>query len=109
MLDIAEKLLNEKDFLATTDALTGINNRMRFGIVLDEEAGRKRRNKMPMSLIMFDIDHFKRINDEHGHNTGDEILKALSSLVSKEIRFTDFFCRWGGEEFILLLLSLIHI
>lgn len=103
LLDIAEKLLNEKDFLATTDALTGINNRMRFGIVLDEEAGRKRRNKMPMSLIMFDIDHFKRINDEHGHNTGDEILKALSSLVSKEIRFTDFFCRWGGEEFILLL------
>ena len=100
---LAEKLLNEKDFLATTDALTGINNRMRFGIVLDEEAGRKRRNKMPMSLIMFDIDHFKRINDEHGHNTGDEILKALSSLVSKEIRFTDFFCRWGGEEFILLL------
>lgn len=103
LLDVAEKLLNEKDYLATTDTLTGIHNRMKFVKVLDEEADRKRRNKMPMSLIIFDVDHFKDINDEHGHNIGDEVLKALANLVSKETRSTDFFCRWGGDEFILLL------
>lgn len=103
LLDVAEKLLNEKDSLATTDTLTGIHNRMRFAKVLDEEADRKRRNKMPMSLIIFDVDHFKHINDEHGHNVGDEVLKTLSNLVGKETRSTDFFCRWGGDEFILLL------
>ena len=52
---------------------------------------------------MFDVDHFKRINDTYGHNVGDEVLKALANLVSTEVRVTDFFGRWGGEEFVLLL------
>jgi len=103
LLDIAERLLIEKDYLATTDPLTGINNRLRFADVLAEEAERKRRNKQPMALIMFDIDHFKSINDAYGHNVGDEVLKTLAHLVSGEVRATDFFARWGGEEFVLLL------
>ena len=56
-----------------------------------------------MALVMFDVDHFKRINDTYGHNVGDEVLKALANLVSTEVRVTDFFGRWGGEEFVLLL------
>ncbi len=103
LLDIAERLLNEKDYLANTDMLTGTHNRLRFSQVLHEEAERKRRNKTPMALIMFDIDHFKSVNDTFGHNIGDEVLKSMAKLVAGEIRATDLFCRWGGEEFVLLL------
>lgn len=103
LLDIAERLLKEKDYLATTDPLTGVNNRLRFAKVLGDEAERKRRTNTPMALVMFDVDHFKRINDTYGHNVGDEVLKALANLVSTEVRVTDFFGRWGGEEFVLLL------
>lgn len=103
LLEIAEGLLREKEYLAATDPLTGISNRLRFGQVLDEEAQRKRRNKTPMALVIFDIDRFKRINDSFGHNVGDEVLKTLAQLVAAQIRATDFFGRWGGEEFILLL------
>lgn len=103
LLGIAERLLKEKDFLAATDPLTGINNRLRFAKVLREEADRKRRSKTPMALIMLDVDYFKRINDTHGHNVGDEVLKTLTNLVSNGIRAIDFFGRWGGEEFVLLL------
>lgn len=103
LLDIAERLLKEKDYLATTDPLTGINNRLRFAKVLADEAERKRRSETPMALIMFDVDHFKRINDTYGHNVGDEVLKELANLVSSQVRTTDFFGRWGGEEFVLLL------
>lgn len=103
LLDIAERLLKEKDYLATTDPLTGVNNRLRFAKVLGDEAERKRRTNTPMALVMFDVDHFKRINDTYGHNVGDEVLKALANLVSTKVRVTDFFGRWGGEEFVLLL------
>lgn len=102
LLEIAEQLLREKEYLAATDPLTGVSNRLRFATVLDEEAQRKRRNKTPMALILFDIDHFKKVNDSYGHNVGDAVLKQLTALVSAEIRATDFFGRWGGEEFILL-------
>lgn len=103
LLGIAERLLKEKDYLATTDPLMGINNRLRFAQVLHEESGRKRRAGTPMALVIFDIDHFKRINDTYGHDGGDEVLKALANLVSGDIRTSDFFARWGGEEFVLLL------
>lgn len=102
LLEIAERLLTEKDYLATTDPLTGINNRLRFANVLRDEVERKRRTETPMSLVMFDIDNFKRINDRHGHNVGDDVLRTLARIVGMEIRATDFFARWGGEEFVLL-------
>lgn len=103
LLEIAEGLLREKEHLAATDPLTGVSNRLRFAQVLAEEARRKRRNKTPMALVIFDIDRFKRINDSFGHNVGDAVLKHLAQLVAAQIRSTDFFGRWGGEEFILLL------
>lgn len=102
LLDVAERVLTEKDYLARTDPLTGINNRLRFAGVLSEEAERKRRTERPMALVMFDVDHFKDINDTYGHNVGDEVLVALADFVASRIRATDFFGRWGGEEFVLL-------
>lgn len=103
LLEIAENLLREKEYLAATDPLTGISNRLRFAQVLAEEAQRKRRNQTPMALVIFDIDRFKHINDRFGHNVGDAVLKRLVRIVAPQIRATDFFGRWGGEEFILLL------
>lgn len=103
LLEIAERLLHEKEFLAATDPLTGIANRLRFAQAVEEEAQRKRRNGTPMALVVFDIDRFKQVNDRFGHNTGDAVLKRLVDVVRAEVRATDFFARWGGEEFILLL------
>lgn len=103
LLAIAEKLLDEKDYLAATDPLTGIPNRLRFARVFGEEVERKRRHPGSMALVLFDVDHFKRINDTLGHNAGDEVLKELARKVAAEIRATDVFARWGGEEFVLLL------
>lgn len=103
LLDIAERLLTEKDYLASTDPLTGISNRLQFSKVLRIETDRKLHTETPMSLILLDVDHFKSINDTYGHNVGDEVLKILADLVSMMIRTTDLFARWGGEEFVLLL------
>jgi len=87
---------------ATTDALTGIFNRIKLNKSLAFEIKRAERYNTPMTLIMFDIDHFKQVNDVYGHSAGDEVLKHLTKLVSTNIREIDIFARWGGEEFILL-------
>jgi diguanylate cyclase (GGDEF)-like protein/PAS domain S-box-containing protein len=87
---------------ATTDALTGIANRRRFDEVLETETRRATRYGVPLSLILFDIDHFKRINDTHGHRAGDEALVELTRLVTRNIRTVDVAARWGGEEFAIL-------
>lgn len=93
--DILEKM-------ASTDSLTGIQNRMAFDRAAKIELERARRYRSPLSLILFDIDKFKQINDAHGHLKGDEILKQITTLVSGHIRQTDIFARWGGEEFVIL-------
>jgi diguanylate cyclase (GGDEF)-like protein len=93
---------NEFETKAYIDELTGIGNRAKF----NEELLIKIENtseESPLSLIIFDIDYFKNFNDKHGHQVGDEILKELSQLVYKNIRKTDIFARWGGEEFVILL------
>ena len=64
---------------------------------------RSRRYKTPLSLVLYDVDHFKRINDAYGHLVGDKILVELSRLVADRIRSVDFLARWGGEEFAILL------
>jgi diguanylate cyclase (GGDEF)-like protein len=96
---------NERRYLkqqATTDALTGICNRNGFNHALSVEIQRAQRYGSPLSLMMMDIDHFKNINDTFGHNTGDDILRNLTKIVSENIRTYDIFARWGGEEFIIL-------
>lgn len=102
--DISERIELEKKLskLATTDKLTGINNRHRFEELLTKELARTERYKTPMALIMFDIDYFKNINDTYGHDVGDHVLRTVSEIIQFNIRETDIFARWGGEEFIIL-------
>ena len=89
--------------LANLDQLTNIYNRRKFQELFELEYKRNKRYKRSLSCIFFDIDHFKSINDNFGHDIGDSVLKELSSLVLNSIRETDFFARWGGEEFVILL------
>jgi len=88
---------------ATTDHLTGILNRGRMSELLDEEWSRAARYPENFSLIMYDIDHFKRVNDRLGHHAGDRVLVELTHRVKRELRDIDTFARWGGEEFLILL------
>jgi len=105
--DITELEKERNDLLlkATTDPLTGIFNRDKFNDTLNKILIKALQQEFifPFTLMMFDIDHFKKINDTYGHQTGDEVLKELALLVSRNIRDNDIFARWGGEEFIILL------
>lgn len=98
-----QKIEKELVQLASIDPLTSIPNRRKFDDVLHYELNRDSRYRSALSLIFCDLDHFKHINDKYGHNIGDEVLKEFSCLVSRHIRRTDIFARWGGEEFVLLL------
>lgn len=103
--DVTEVVNYEEQLIEMNrkDALTGIFNRRFFAQKLQEEFIRSRRHNRPLSLIMIDIDHFKQVNDNHGHLVGDEALRALTSKVLTRIRKTDIFARYGGEEFACLL------
>lgn len=95
--------LEKLNQLAFKDTLTGIYNRRKFDELILMEYKRSKRYSRELCGIFFDIDHFKNVNDTYGHEVGDIVLKELSLLVQAHIRETDFFARWGGEEFILLL------
>jgi len=88
--------------LSITDSLTGIHNRRYFQDRLRAEMARLNRTSGTLSVIMLDIDHFKRINDQHGHAVGDGVLQELCRRISQRLRRTDVFCRLGGEEFMVL-------
>lgn len=88
--------------LSVTDALTGIHNRRYFQERLTGEMARVERGGGELSVIMLDIDHFKRINDQHGHAVGDRVLQAVCERIGQRLRRTDVFCRLGGEEFMVL-------
>ena len=89
--------------LAYLDGLTGIFNRRFFELRIMEEVERARRYGTAMAVVMADIDQFKRLNDEFGHLLGDEVLRQVSSIFHQQLRKTDVVCRYGGEEFALLL------
>jgi diguanylate cyclase (GGDEF)-like protein len=91
------------EFHAARDSLTALYNRRKFNEFLESEIERSRRHHTPFSLILFDIDNFKKINDTYGHNTGDMILKELAHTVAEAIRKYDILARWGGEEFVILV------
>lgn len=97
------ELSRELRTLATTDPLTQIANRRHFDELMRVELERARRNGAPLSLAIIDIDHFKRINDRFGHQTGDQALTGLVGEIQRSLRDTDIFARLGGEEFALLL------
>ncbi len=89
--------------LAFHDGLTGVTNRRHLEALLEEEAERCERHARVFSLVMYDLDHFKLVNDNHGHQTGDEILRAIARIVEERLRGSDVLGRWGGEEFMILL------
>jgi diguanylate cyclase (GGDEF)-like protein/PAS domain S-box-containing protein len=102
--DISDRKRAEKaEELANHDDLTNLYNRRAFAAFLNEELARMRRYQRPLSLLMLDIDHFKRINDTCGHQAGDAILKGLSDLLAEQARAVDRVCRYGGEEFAVIL------
>jgi len=88
---------------ADRDPLTGLYNRRFFATTLARELLRCERERQPLSLVLIDIDHFKQINDNHGHQAGDEVLKKLAAILTGQARGSDVACRYGGEEFMLLL------
>ena len=103
-LEIALKQAKDTfELQARIDFLTGIYNRLMFSELLEAELQRACRYSSDLSLIMFDLDHFKKINDAYGHNMGDHVLKEVAQLVSDNIRAHDIFSRWGGEEFMVLI------
>jgi len=101
-LEKLEELNRALEKQSQTDVLTQIFNRRFFNMQLAKEAARSTRHRTPLSVLMFDIDHFKAINDKHGHLAGDKILQEISLLIQDNIRQSDFLARWGGEEFALL-------
>ncbi|WP_434580333.1 GGDEF domain-containing protein [Pseudomonas sp. Z5-35] len=88
---------------ALRDPLTGTGNRIAMDQTLEREIDMARRHMQPLSLLMLDIDHFKRINDSHGHGVGDEVLKAVADSIKHQLRNVDMVFRFGGEEFLILL------
>lgn len=103
--DITKRKLDERELklLATTDSLTGASNRRHFLELSLAEVGRARRHGRPLSVVMFDVDHFKRVNDTHGHDAGDDVLRAIAEVCQREKRVFDILGRLGGEEFAFTL------
>lgn len=98
-------LSDELARMAHTDSLMQIYNRMHFNEYLETEIGKVKRYGGFFSIIFFDIDHFKDINDRYGHQVGDEVLKLLAAVVNNANRDSDVFARYGGEEFVILATS----
>ncbi len=104
LLDTQKELLEDNSELtrmALTDSLTGLSNRTHMNQILHKEYSRFERHNQRFGIIMLDIDHFKQINDTHGHDAGDRVLKKLAALFGGAIRTSDFIARWGGEEFLI--------
>ncbi len=89
--------------LAYQDPLTKINNRLRLDVVLEKEIEIARKESISLSLVMLDIDFFKKVNDTYGHDMGDYVLIELTNLIKVRLRDNDMFARWGGEEFMIIL------
>jgi diguanylate cyclase (GGDEF)-like protein len=97
------RLYQQMHDLATLDGLTGAYNRLYFQDNLQIEFKKAQEGNYDLSLLMFDIDHFKKFNDTHGHLFGDLVLKNISAYIMKKLRKEDIFARYGGEEFVILM------
>lgn len=93
---------DELERLSNTDKLTGLYNRLRLDELLSEQLALSQRSGIPFTLVLCDIDHFKKINDDYGHLVGDEVLVELAKLLQTHTRATDYIGRWGGEEFLII-------
>lgn len=102
-IKVRKEYENELEQVVITDSLTGIHNRRYFFEMARKEFMRYDRTKAPISIVIFDIDHFKNINDSYGHQAGDKVLQDVAKYASENLREIDCFARYGGEEFIYLL------
>ena len=91
--------------IGLTDSLTGVHNRRYFEQRLREEVDRALRKGYPLSCLLVDLDHFKQVNDEHGHLIGDVVLREVAELIKDQLRLSDAMARYGGEEFAVLLVQ----
>lgn len=98
-----QTLVKRLETFSYTDPLTGLHNRRYFAELLEQSAAQARRQGYPLTLVMIDIDHFKRINDLYGHEAGDSVLAAIASRLTQHFREADVICRLGGEEFAVLM------
>lgn len=103
-ISIAEDATDKKaiEYISEHDKLTTLNNRARLDFVLEQEFFKSLRYSNPLSIILIDIDYFKKVNDEHGHLIGDMVLIELSNIIKKSVRKSDTAGRWGGEEFLII-------
>lgn len=97
------RMYQQVEALAVTDGLTKLYNHRKFQEILDNEFRRAQRYNTPLTIMLIDIDRFKNINDTKGHPVGDEVLKRIAGIIKKFVRETDYPCRYGGEEFVLVL------
>src|SRR5205807_9490382 len=99
-----EALYHEEIYrLTITDGLTHVANKRHFLDFLDREIARAVRHGRPLSLVLFDVDHFKRVNDEYGHLAGDRVLQGIATVVGRQVRRDELLARYGGEEFAVVL------
>jgi two-component system cell cycle response regulator len=98
-------LVEDSQRLAATDALTGLMNRRAFSSAMAGELARCERHSYPLALALMDIDHFKQVNDQHGHAAGDRVLNAVGKVFGSHLRASDLSARWGGEEFVVAFTS----
>lgn len=98
-----EHALSQQHSLATHDGLTGVHNRLALMEALTRDASQAQRSKLPLAVLMIDIDHFKSVNDQHGHLAGDAVLREVARRASQRLRHADMLARYGGEEFVALL------
>lgn len=102
-VDDEVRLRDRLQKMARTDEMTGLYNRRHLDLRFAEELSRARDDGLPLAVMIFDVDHFKRFNDEHGHDAGDRVLKAVGRVVSETLRRYDVLGRYGGEEFVAVL------
>ena len=107
VVDVTDRRMLEEELRrqATTDPLTGLNNRRQFLALAQQQIRRSRRTKEPLAVLIADLDRFKRINDRRGHGAGDEVLCKAAEVLRGVLRESDINCRWGGEEFGALLVG----
>ena len=96
------KRISALEYESIIDPLTGVHNRRHFDRSIEDEIGRFHRYGLPLSLLILDVDHFKRVNDECGHDIGDVVLKDIGQLILKVVRVTDIVARYGGDEFAII-------
>jgi len=102
-ITLEKERMDRLQYMASTDALTGIYNRWMFLEICGHELKRNRRNKTAVSMLMIDLDHFKRVNDTYGHSAGDLVLREVARCLRENLRSSDILARYGGEEFVVFL------